>query len=190
MPSVNSAGRLAGCFVTPLVACCGEQQRGTGHQTPLLVVFFPCPATALCKCRLKTRTWVQGCCTERGTAVHLSLPVAASGTAHGTPLGMADCRSSPGCRGCRRARAPCSAGTCRAGTGPGACGSTNATAPLSNAGALAPAGMGQRCCTHTPVSSPRGAALWGAALLLLRQELQLFLWRRERTVSTCCICSG
>lgn len=42
---------------------------------------------------------------------------------------------------------------------PGACGSTNARAPLSDAGALAPAGMEQRCCTHTCQLSSRSSSV-------------------------------
>lgn len=47
----------------------------------------------------------------------------------------------------------------------------------------AAAGTGQRCCTHLSAHLEGHAA--GS-----RQELQLFLGRREQTVSTCCICSG
>lgn len=61
---------------------------------------------------------------------------------------------------------------------PAACGSTNARAPLSNGGALAPAGMGQRCCTH--LSAHLEGQLRGELHFPLRQELQLFLGRREQ----------
>lgn len=71
---------------------------------------------------------------------------------------------------------------------PGACGSTNARARLSNVGALDAAGMGQRCYTHP--SARLAGQLCGVALLV-QQELQLLLGRREQMrVCTCCIRSG
>lgn len=89
----------------------------------------------------------------------------------------------------RDAGANGSAGTCQAGTGPRQ--RVGARMPelrcqMVGSWRLPEWGSG---AAHTPVSSPRGAALRGAELLL-RQELQLFLERREQTVSTGCICSG
>lgn len=75
---------------------------------------------------------------ERGERGALAAPRREPGPAprdagaHGSLPGPVLCRDLPG-----RHRAP------------GACGSTNARAPLSDAGALAPTGMEQRCCTHT-----------------------------------------
>lgn len=71
---------------------------------------------------------------------------------------------------------------------PGTCGSTNARARLSNVGALDAAGMGQRC--YARPSARLAGQLCGVALLM-QQELQLLLGRREQMrVCTGCIRSG
>lgn len=198
MPSVNSAGRLAGCFVTPLVACCGEEEGGTGHQTPLLGFLFPCPATALSNCRFKTQTWVQGYRTEESTSLSEWLPQAQpmalplgwlisgeirrKGVRNGRKRRDGSCGCCEPGPGARDAGAGALPGLARQAPGPESVWEHECQSSAVKWQGPAAAGVGQRCCTH--LSALRGAAL------LMRQELQLSVGRREQTVCTCCLCSG